>query len=287
MKAPSISIVMPVYNSSRYLSESIDSILSQTFSDFELIIIDDGSTDGSREIITTNYKDSRIRLIKNEHNFIQSLNIGMTQSKGKYIARMDADDIMLPERLQMQYHFMEENPDIDISGTWMQVFGDMDGIWKNTTASDEIEVQAILHSPLYHPTVILKRSIITQFPLVNDTNQVYNEEYIYAEDYQLWTELMKRGYRLTNLPHVLLRYRKSEGQISRQKQTEMQNTTLRIQTEYLEYIMDKIAKLDEDYYNMLDHSITLCNKGKVHFIDLQKIVYIIASRVIPGSSVHQ
>lgn len=100
LKNPPVSIVLPMYNAAEYIKECVDSILMQTYSDFELLIIDDGSTDDSVEILEK-YDDQRIRLIKNEHNFIASLNLGLKESRGKYIARMDADDKMKPHRLEM------------------------------------------------------------------------------------------------------------------------------------------------------------------------------------------
>ena len=113
MNNPAISIVMPMYNSANYIQNSIQSILSQTFRDFELLIIDDGSVDNSIELVCK-ISDSRIKLHQNKHDFIGSLNLGLNLSGGKYIARMDSDDIMHPDRLKIQYAFMEENPEIDI-----------------------------------------------------------------------------------------------------------------------------------------------------------------------------
>ena len=118
-----ISVVMPTYNASKYVSEAIESTLKQSFFDFEFIIVDDGSTDNTREIIRS-YDDNRIKLVENEHNFIGSLNKGLELAGGKYIARMDADDIMHIDRLKIQYSIMEAKPEIDICSAWMAPFGD-------------------------------------------------------------------------------------------------------------------------------------------------------------------
>ena len=123
-KSPQISVCIPVYNASPFLRECIDSILAQTFIDFEILIVDDGSTDNSSDIVLS-YTDSRIRLIKKNHDYIGSLNLLLREARGKYIARMDADDIMLKERLQIQYDFMEKHKDVDILGSAMQCFGEM------------------------------------------------------------------------------------------------------------------------------------------------------------------
>ncbi|WP_165043907.1 glycosyltransferase family 2 protein [Dysgonomonas sp. ZJ709] len=274
MKTPQISIVMPVYNAQEYLCQSIDSIIQQTFTDFELIIVDDGSTDKSAEIIS-DYKDPRIHHILNEHNFIQSLNNGITAAVGKYIARMDADDIMLPKRLQLQYEFMENNPNVDISGSWMQSFGQREYVMKNATDHQGILCQAILHSPLYHPTIIMKRSIIHSFPFLDNVSQLYNEKYTYAEDYHCWIELIKKGSVFANIPEVLVKYRCSNNQLTVIKQKEILACTVKIQNEYIEYVMESIVKKDYEYYDVLDNLIGLFNNNKLSFSDLKQIVYII------------
>ena len=123
MKQAQVTVLMPVYNAEQYLREAIGSILHQTFTDFEFIIINDGSTDRSEEIIKS-YTDTRIRYYKNESNLklIATLNKGFDLAGGKYIARMDADDISLPNRLQLQFELMEKNPEVGLCGTWFENF---------------------------------------------------------------------------------------------------------------------------------------------------------------------
>lgn len=121
-KEPKVSVCMAMYNASRYLRECIDSILAQTFTDFELLIVDDGSEDDSVSIIES-YDDTRIRLIRNQHDYIGSLNILLDEAKGKYIARMDADDVMISERLQLQYDYMESHTSIDLVASGMNYIG--------------------------------------------------------------------------------------------------------------------------------------------------------------------
>ncbi|MGL5705063.1 MAG: glycosyltransferase family A protein [Tannerellaceae bacterium] len=118
-----ISIILPVYNVDiLYFKEAVYSILEQSFDNFELLIIDDGS-DIDFQLVLDLFDDERIRLIRNHHNFIDTLNRGLKESKGRYIARMDADDIMVPHRLQTQYDFMESNPEVDVCGSWAESFG--------------------------------------------------------------------------------------------------------------------------------------------------------------------
>lgn len=114
-RSPSISVCMPMFNASRYLRESIDSVLAQTFADFEFLIADDGSTDDSVDIVES-YSDPRIRLIKRPHDYIATLNFLLAEARGKYIARMDADDVMLPHRLKTQFDYMEAHPGVDLLG---------------------------------------------------------------------------------------------------------------------------------------------------------------------------
>lgn len=119
---PKISVCMPMYNAAKYLRECIDSVLAQTYEDFEFLIVDDGSTDDSVEIALS-YHDSRIKLIRNNHDYIGSLNLLLDEARGKYIARMDADDVMIPERLQVQYNYMEFHPSIDLVAAGMNYIG--------------------------------------------------------------------------------------------------------------------------------------------------------------------
>lgn len=117
-----ISVVMPVYNAEMHIKDAIESVLEQSFVDFEFILIDDGSTDRTSSIIQS-YNDKRVRLIQNSHNFIESLNLGIENSLGKYMARMDGDDIMHIDRLKIQYAIMQEYPDVTVCGTWMNSIG--------------------------------------------------------------------------------------------------------------------------------------------------------------------
>lgn len=177
---PKISIVMPVYNSSFYLHESIRSILNQTFDDFEFIIIDDGSTDNSLEIVKR-YQDKRIKLQTLEHDYIVSLNHGMRLAKGKYIVRMDSDDKMLPERLQKQFNFMETNPEIAVSGCWFQTFGKETNIYQLETTHDAIVCNLLSGNPMCHPSVIMRADVLSSL-FYKRGKDIYDKSFIYASD---------------------------------------------------------------------------------------------------------
>lgn len=213
-KQPAISVIMSVYNSEKYLVEAIDSIINQTFTDFEFIIINDASTDGSLRLIKM-YTDPRIVLVENELNLglTKSLNQGLRIAKGKYIARMDADDISLPKRLETQFRFMEQNPDIGLCGSWIECFGKEKKtfVWKFPQKHNEITACLFFIVVFAHPTMIIRNGI---------QELIYNEEFQVAQDYELWHRLLKimKG---ANLPDVLLRYRlvdTSTGALQSEKQ---------------------------------------------------------------------
>jgi len=198
-----ITILMPVFNAERYLSEAIESILNQTFVDFEFMIINDGSTDNSEEIIER-YTDKRIRFIKNEKNLglIATLNKGFNLIDSEYIARMDADDVSLPTRLEKQILFMDKNTDIVVSGTSIQLLYNT-GRTKNYIVRQnpqEIKTQLLFFTALMHPTVIIRRQVIA------DNNFRYNLNHYGAEDYGIFQEI-SFYYKLSNIREVLLKYR--------------------------------------------------------------------------------
>lgn len=225
---PKITILMPVYNGAEYLREAIDSMLRQTFGDFEFLIINDGSTDQSVEIIES-YSDPRIRLVNNGSNLglISTLNKGVDLAKGEYVARMDCDDISSPTRLEKQLAFMESHPDVGVCGTWANVFTeDSSYILKHPTDHDGIKCFMFINSAIAHPTVMLRRS-----PFVaNDLR--YDMAFQHAEDYELWLRA-SRYVRLANIPEVLLDYRISASQVSSVYRQEQWETAARVREQQL------------------------------------------------------
>lgn len=230
--APLVSVCMPCYNAAFYLSECMDSILAQSFSDFELLIVDDGSTDNSIEIIKK-YTDSRIRLLRNDHDFIGALNLLLTEAKGKYIARMDADDIMMPDRLLTQFNYMEYHRETDILGSGMEIFGVRKGFFlPHVTSSSLSYADFTARNALAHPTVFIRRASFQAKGLH------YRSDYIYAEDYKLWVDALQAGLCLDNLATLLLRYRTSPRQNSIKYDLRQKKTTRQIQNE-VKRIMEK------------------------------------------------
>jgi glycosyltransferase involved in cell wall biosynthesis len=266
--SPVISIVMPTYNTPpEYMKESVESVLKQTFADFELLIIDDGSTDLSGIEKLKEYNDPRIRLITNNHDFIASLNRGVSEAKGIYIARMDADDVMLPNRLQVQYEFMEEHPEVDVCGSWIELFGLRKGTVQVYTEYKSIVASMLLQNPMAHPSIIMRKSVL------KNKEQLYKYDYPYAEDYKLWTDLAMEGFRFANIPQVLLLFRSSENQVSNIKGVEMTGTSRKIQAEYAEWVMAKIVEKEERFFDFFEQIIMLSNEKKIDINQLSNIVY--------------
>lgn len=218
MKEPLVSIIMPVYNAEHYLRSAIDSILKQTYTKIEFIIIDDASCDNSVEIIKS-YSDNRIKLIRNEVNLKQSItrNKGLNLANGKYIANMDADDISLPERIAKQVAFMEEHKDIDICGTYIKCFGgNIERKCKYPIKSRDLLVWSVVNVPFAHPAVMFRKSSVKKYQIQ------YSMAFKYAQDFELWSRLALQGCRFYNLPEVLLYYRESEFGVGRAHKREQQ-----------------------------------------------------------------
>lgn len=203
-----ITVLMPVYNGEQYLREAIESILNQTYKEFEFLIINDGSTDSSRNIILS-YKDNRIRLINNEKNIglTKSLNKGIKLANGEFIARMDADDISLPERLRKQLDYMKQNPRVGFCGTWYKNFNNINRIVKTPQKLENIRVSLFFKNSLGHSTVMIRKEHL----LVNGL--YYDESMEKAQDYSLWVRLSEYT-ECYNLPEVLQLYRVYPEQIS-------------------------------------------------------------------------
>ena len=209
MKNPVISVLLPVYNCSEYINESVQSILKQTFSDFEILIIDDCSTDGTYEILQT-FTDPRIKLFSKSINsgYTNSLNMAIKIAKGEYIARMDGDDICLPERFEKQIDFLKKNNDYILCGSWFRIFGKGNvRIVKNPGTDEEIKLALLDYCSIAHPTVMIRKSVFQK------NNIYYDIEMEPAEDFDLWVRLSQFG-KFANLPEVYLNYREHEKQIS-------------------------------------------------------------------------
>lgn len=203
-----ISVVMPVFNCGSYLAEAIESILNQNFSDFEFIIVNDGSTDNSLEIINS-YRDKRITTIhlNTKRGQYPARNIGLSVAIGKYICVMDGDDVSLPDRLDIQFHFMEANPGIGIAGSQVKFIGNRDKISLRPEIYEELKVQLLMNNCFVHPSLMIRNQFRKKYKLNYKTN------YNFAADYDFLVRSMQY-FPVVNLPDILLNYRWHDKQIT-------------------------------------------------------------------------
>lgn len=224
-----VSVVMPAFNAEEFIEEAIDSVLNQTFKDFEFIIIDDSSTDSTSAIIKKyQAKDGRIIYVTNKHakGVTGALNTGLEIAKGEYIVRMDTDDISLPERLKTQVQFMDEHKEIGLAGSWYELMGSKTGIKELPTDNKLIKCTMLLHGALAHPTVIFRRK------LFEDYNLNYNPKYVYGQDLDLWIRASKIT-EITNIPEVLIKYRIYDKNVGSSHSAEQSRNARNIRKEEL------------------------------------------------------
>lgn len=205
---PKISVIIATYNNDKYISEAINSILAQTYSDFELIIIDDGSTDNTGKIIKS-YTDNRIIYVNNETNrgVSYSRNKGLYLSKGDYIAVMDGDDISLPQRLEKQLNYMEHHTDIAICGCNFKQFGKCNGVVISPADSDDLKARILFYSPLAHSSWFIRKSDLIKHRIK------YNEAFRTSLDYELMYRLLDKCD-IACIQEVLVLYRVHSNSIT-------------------------------------------------------------------------
>lgn len=221
--SPAITVLLPTFNDGPFLTAAIESILNQTFEDFELLIVDDGSTDGTAASIAA-LQDPRLRIIRHVTNrgITASLNAGLDAARGRFIARMDGDDIADPQRLRCQFDFFERHPEVGVVGSARWVVDEAgEVVGEATVMVDDLSIRwkCLLGNPLPHPTVMLRREFLEVLR--------YDAAFGAAEDYELWTRLLQIT-RAANLPQPLLRYRRRSGSISRSRRKEQIATHDRI-----------------------------------------------------------
>jgi len=289
--SPVISVIMPVYNAKEFLSEAINSILDQTFSNLEFIIIDDYSSDGSSEIINKfANQDDRIVSIKNNINLgvTKSLNKGINLSRGKYIARMDADDISFPDRFSIQIEYLESHPETGVLGTglfYINESGQITGRSIMPNSTDLIRWLLLFDSCLIHPSVLIRSDLLK-------SNGGYNESIIFAQDYDLWTRLICHS-EIKNLDCCLVKCRQGEKRISALHKTEQNLTANLIASSYwknylqIEISQEQISFLKKPFSNQSEIANECASKlFLVYTKFLQKnkpseeTIQIIKSRVV-------
>jgi glycosyltransferase involved in cell wall biosynthesis len=204
---PLVSVVMATFNEPPdFIIQAVQSILNQSLNNFELLLIDDSTNIDSIAAIDALVKsDPRIQLIRGQERFgfVKGLNIGLRQARGKYIARMDGDDISLPKRFELQVAFLENNPDIAVVGGSMDIINKEGKITSHrnyATSFPKVMLFTLIRNPLAHPTVMFRREVV-------EKGFYYDETFLNAEDLELWLRLINNGYKISNISDTLLSYR--------------------------------------------------------------------------------
>lgn len=255
---PKISVLLSAYNAQDYLKDAIESILSQTFRDFEFIIIDDGSTDSTLKIIQS-FNDKRIRIISHQKNIglTKSLNEGLKIAKGRYIARMDADDISLPQRIEKQSAFLDKYPKVGIVSCWHQVINPQNiiiGEHKSPTTNNSLKKLLAKSNQFTHSSVMIQSDCLKIVGL-------YREEFTYAQDYDLWLRFAQH-YDIAKIPDYLLQWRLNLKSLS---------VTKRDKQDYFCQLAQALAKQRRIYgYDALE--ISSVKKTKKAKLDMPHIL---------------
>lgn len=270
---PVISVNIPVYNAGKYIEQTIESILRQTFQNFEVVVLDDGSTDNSAAIVK-GFNDNRIKFFENGQNrgIAYSRNKLLELSKGEYIAILDADDIMTPDRLQEQYDFLTANPEFSFVGSEVEIIdekGERLDVWKYPYHSNEYSTLLFFRNVFVQSAVMISRSKLAQL------NEWYNLDFPPAEDYEFWVRLAKIG-ETYNLPKVLVKYRVHSQSVSKVKKDVMRSKLdkviekllipMRIDTKYIELhraFSGESLIFDFSDFSRYDHYIELLVEANI------------------------
>lgn len=236
MSTPCISVLLPVYNAERTVQEAMDSLTAQTFEAFEVLVVNDGSTDGTDEILqAAALKDDRIRVLTCPHRgLIDALNAGIAESTSPLIARFDADDRAHPERLERQVQYLDRHPEVAAVGSQVHCFSEQgvaEGFrvyeaWINALITpNDIAREIYIESPLVHPSVTIRRSVLNEVGAYQERG--------WAEDYDLWLRIHTAGYAMAKIPEVLLEWREGETRLTRTDSRYSVENFLRAKAHYL------------------------------------------------------
>ena len=249
IKFMSISVIMPVYNSETFLKDSINSILKQTFIDFDFIIIDDGSTDNT-EIIIKSFNDNRIKYLKTDHHGISSaLNYAINYSNSEYIIRMDADDIALPDRIEKQISYMKNNPHLDITGCGMLIIDeDNELIGKKKLPFDSKQILSTMpfYCTVMHPTFCFKKSAFLKL-------KGYRNNFIYAQDYDFLLRSISLGLTIDNLNYNLVKYRMYKKGNLKKMYNQMRYTLIAQQLFKERSLNNMESQYNQNYFNLVEN----------------------------------
>lgn len=255
-----VSVLLPAYNAESTIAEAIQSIIDQTYKDWELYVINDGSEDQTEEVILS-FKDNRIRYLKNDRNMglIYTLNRGLAIAGCKYIARMDADDICMSTRFEKQVLYLELHPEVVICGTQIEYFGTKSNNYTKLffpTKDKELKEMLAVSTCFAHPTIMMRRKVMV------DNKIQYDYNYKNAEDYCMWIEMMKFG-KFANLDEPLLQYRISDTQVSQPFNLQTINSVMACKRKYLEQYLLK-EEVDDLFEYPIDISTIKGIKQKLN-----------------------
>lgn len=237
MEKIEVSVLMPIYNTAFYLREAIDSVLNQTFNNFELILLNDCSTDASAEIIDS-YVDKRIVVYHAKQNLgvANIMNVGISIARGKYIARMDSDDISLPNRLQYQVDYLDVHPEVDVCSCSMQQFGKSNRLMCYDNQIEDVKFNAMFFCPILNASTMCRRKVFFDI--------CFEQRFVPAEDYHFWVKVICAGFNVVNLPIVLYKYRIfSEQATSNKRKVEIASTMVR--DEYIQMMFPSISQQEQ------------------------------------------
>ncbi len=248
MSRPKVSVVMAVHNGQEHLPAALDSLWQQSLADFELLVVDDGSTDDTARILA-DCTDSRLRVLTHpaQQGLAASLNAGLQQAVGDYVARMDHDDVCLPRRLELQARFLDKHPDIDILGSWARTLGlEKEQVWAYPTEDADIRSELIFNPVLVHSSVMLRRSRFGR------DGWQYDQRLARAQDYDLWVRAAAE-LRFANLDEVLLLYRLHPNQVGQQFGHEQQEIAQKIRVNLLQRLGLSPNQAEIELHHAISH----------------------------------
>lgn len=245
-RMPRVSVVLPVFNAAATIRRAVESVRAQTWTDWELVVVDDGSTDGTREILRgLAQEDARVRVIERAHaGVVAAANAAMAAASGEFIARMDADDVAWPERLAAQVAFLDaaENRDVGVVGSLVEFGGDrvanagyaLHVDWVNSLVTpEEIALQRFVEQPLANPSVMFRRELVARHGGYRDGD--------FPEDYELWLRWLDTGVRMAKVPRVLLTWHDSPGRLTRTDGRYEPEAFFRVKAEWVARELARVA----------------------------------------------
>jgi glycosyltransferase involved in cell wall biosynthesis len=275
-----VSVVLPVYNCPDYIGEAIKSILDQTFKYFEFIIIDDGSTDNTSEVIQT-FNDPRIHFFRQQNQGLAAtLNRGIEMAHGKYIARQDQDDISLPERLEKQVIYLDSHPECGMVGTWAEIWVEKEKtrqVHQHPSDNKTLQYELLFDNPFVHSSMMLRKSVLDKVGRYSIDRKRQP-----PEDYELWSRIA-RHFQVANIPEILQVYRDTPGSMSKNGVSPFMNNLVTLSSENIAWAA-KLSPIDPNAVNIaaLTHNAPHCLVDHPNFSDMNKVLNKVVEHISPN-----